>query len=231
MDPPVRRGAAGDRVPEGPAEPGGPRRTSRHHGPESRGTSCGRRARPTPNFGLADPKLTDEELLAAMIEHPILINRPIVRDGQGRRALPSVREGAAAPRQPSRHLHEGGRRSRGRVRIGIVNASIAHDLPSVDLDQLRPIDGSAPPAPARQRTRRASSSSTARSASGPIPASCPRRPRASCVVRLRGPHVRPPRPAAPRRRGARPPEGQGAARPWPTGARAWSGSVRSAMAR
>ncbi|WP_062017955.1 arsenate reductase (glutaredoxin) [Aureimonas sp. AU4] len=38
---------------------------------------------PYAELGLADPKLTDEELLAAMIEHPILINRPIVVTDKG----------------------------------------------------------------------------------------------------------------------------------------------------
>ena len=33
---------------------------------------------PYQELGLADPALTDEELLDAMIAHPILINRPIV---------------------------------------------------------------------------------------------------------------------------------------------------------
>ncbi|WP_416358072.1 arsenate reductase (glutaredoxin) [Aureimonas phyllosphaerae] len=38
---------------------------------------------PYAELGLADPNLTDEELLAAMIEHPILINRPIVVTDKG----------------------------------------------------------------------------------------------------------------------------------------------------
>jgi arsenate reductase len=38
---------------------------------------------PYAELGLADVKLTDEELLAAMIEHPILINRPIVVTDKG----------------------------------------------------------------------------------------------------------------------------------------------------
>jgi arsenate reductase len=33
---------------------------------------------PFAELGLGDPKLTDEQLLDAMMEHPILINRPIV---------------------------------------------------------------------------------------------------------------------------------------------------------
>jgi arsenate reductase (glutaredoxin) len=33
---------------------------------------------PFAELGLGDPKLTDDQLLDAMMEHPILINRPIV---------------------------------------------------------------------------------------------------------------------------------------------------------
>ena len=33
---------------------------------------------PYEEFGLGDPALTDDQLLDAMIQHPILINRPIV---------------------------------------------------------------------------------------------------------------------------------------------------------
>ena len=33
---------------------------------------------PYQELGLGDPKLTDEELIGAMLAHPILINRPIV---------------------------------------------------------------------------------------------------------------------------------------------------------
>ena len=45
------------------------------------------RKRGTPYFelGLDDPKLSDEELLQAMMEHPILIERPIVVSDKGAR--------------------------------------------------------------------------------------------------------------------------------------------------
>jgi arsenate reductase (glutaredoxin) len=36
-------------------------------------------------LGLADPKWTDEELIDFMLEHPILINRPIVETPKGTR--------------------------------------------------------------------------------------------------------------------------------------------------
>lgn len=38
---------------------------------------------PYHELGLDDPKLSDEELLQAMMEHPILINRPIVVTDKG----------------------------------------------------------------------------------------------------------------------------------------------------
>lgn len=38
---------------------------------------------PYADLGLGDPSLSDEELLDAMIEHPILINRPLVETSRG----------------------------------------------------------------------------------------------------------------------------------------------------
>ncbi|TPL77902.1 arsenate reductase (glutaredoxin) [Mesorhizobium sp. B2-3-13] len=40
---------------------------------------------PYAELDLADPKWTDEQLLDAMLEHPILINRPIVETPRGTR--------------------------------------------------------------------------------------------------------------------------------------------------
>ncbi|TGP14900.1 ArsC/Spx/MgsR family protein, partial [Mesorhizobium sp. M1D.F.Ca.ET.231.01.1.1] len=40
---------------------------------------------PYAELGLADPKWSDEQLLDAMLRHPILINRPIVETPKGTR--------------------------------------------------------------------------------------------------------------------------------------------------
>ncbi|MGJ5208424.1 arsenate reductase (glutaredoxin) [Bradyrhizobium sp. HKCCYLR20261] len=40
---------------------------------------------PFAELGLADPKWTDDQLIEAMLVHPILINRPIVVTGKGAR--------------------------------------------------------------------------------------------------------------------------------------------------
>jgi arsenate reductase len=44
-----------------------------------------RRGTPYDELGLDDPKLTDAELIAAMSEHPLLIERPVVRSRKGTR--------------------------------------------------------------------------------------------------------------------------------------------------
>jgi arsenate reductase len=44
-----------------------------------------RRGTPYDDLGLDDPKLSDAELIAAMSEHPLLIERPIVRSRKGTR--------------------------------------------------------------------------------------------------------------------------------------------------
>ena len=38
---------------------------------------------PAEELGLTRPEVTDEELLAAMVEHPVLVNRPIVCTTKG----------------------------------------------------------------------------------------------------------------------------------------------------
>lgn len=38
---------------------------------------------PFAQLGLADPSLSDENLIDAMVAHPILINRPLVETGRG----------------------------------------------------------------------------------------------------------------------------------------------------
>ncbi|UFZ06156.1 arsenate reductase (glutaredoxin) [Bradyrhizobium ontarionense] len=40
---------------------------------------------PYAELGLGDPKWTDDQLMGAMLAHPILINRPIVVTGKGAR--------------------------------------------------------------------------------------------------------------------------------------------------
>jgi len=44
-----------------------------------------RRGTPYDDLGLDKPKWTDAELIAAMVKHPILIERPVVRTGKGAR--------------------------------------------------------------------------------------------------------------------------------------------------
>jgi arsenate reductase len=44
-----------------------------------------RRGTPYDELGLDDPELTDAELIAAMSEHPLLIERPVVRSSKGTR--------------------------------------------------------------------------------------------------------------------------------------------------
>ncbi len=69
---------------------------------------------PYAELGLGDPKWTDDELIDFMLEHPILINRPIVVTPLG---APGASFGSSArlSAQPEyRSVHQGGRRSRDR---------------------------------------------------------------------------------------------------------------------
>ena len=70
-----------------------------------------RKGTPYDELGLDDPALTDDQLLDAMMAHPILINRPIVVTPLGRQALPPVGNRAGYPAQSAaRRVHERGRR-------------------------------------------------------------------------------------------------------------------------
>ncbi len=75
---------------------------------------------PFKDLGLADPALTDDQLLDAMMEHPILINRPIVVTPLGVKLcrpseavldiLPAPQQSAFAKEDGERVIDEHGRR-------------------------------------------------------------------------------------------------------------------------
>ena len=66
---------------------------------------------PYAELGLGDPKLTDDQLLDAMMAHPILINRPIVVSPQGvRLCRPSEEVLALIPPQQGEFIKEDGER-------------------------------------------------------------------------------------------------------------------------
>ncbi|GEC15324.1 arsenate reductase [Nitrobacter winogradskyi] len=68
---------------------------------------------PYAELGLGDPNLTNDQLLDAMMAHPILINRPIVVTPQGvRLCRPSEEVLNLLPPQQGR-VHQGGWRARG----------------------------------------------------------------------------------------------------------------------
>lgn len=71
-------------------------------------------------LGLADPSLSDDQLLDTMLEHPILINRPFVTTPMGTRLcrpsevvldiLPQTHKGAFAKEDGEQVLDAGGKR-------------------------------------------------------------------------------------------------------------------------
>lgn len=75
---------------------------------------------PFEQLQLDDPKWSDEQLLDFMLDHPILINRPIVetskrRNVDGNTALPTVGSSSGHSSKPAaRSVHQGGRRDRRR---------------------------------------------------------------------------------------------------------------------
>ena len=79
-----------------------------------------RKGTPYDELGLADPNWTDDELVDRMLEHPILINRPIVVTPLGVRLcrpsetvldlLPDPQRGAFAKEDGERVVGDDGRR-------------------------------------------------------------------------------------------------------------------------
>ena len=77
---------------------------------------------PYADIGLGDPSLSDEQLLDAMLEHPILINRPLVVTPLGVRLcrpsevvldiLPAAQKGALAKEDGEPVIDSEGRRDR-----------------------------------------------------------------------------------------------------------------------
>jgi arsenate reductase len=66
---------------------------------------------PYAELGLADPSLTDDQLLGAMMEHPILINRPLVASPKGvRLCRPSEAVLDLLPQQQGEFVKEDGER-------------------------------------------------------------------------------------------------------------------------
>lgn len=75
---------------------------------------------PFDDLGLADPTLSDDQLLDAMLAHPILINRPFVVTPMGTRLcrpsevvldiLPDTHKGAFAKEDGEQILDAGGKR-------------------------------------------------------------------------------------------------------------------------
>jgi arsenate reductase len=68
------------------------------------------RQRETPyaELGLADPKWSDDQLLDFMLQHPILINRPIVVTPKGVKAVPAASNNTRYFAEPDIELISGG---------------------------------------------------------------------------------------------------------------------------
>ena len=69
---------------------------------------------PYKELGLDDPDLTDDQLLDAMMAHPILINRPIVVTPKGVRLCRPSEEVLGSPAAAAGRVRQGRRRARGR---------------------------------------------------------------------------------------------------------------------
>ena len=65
---------------------------------------------PAVELGLLDEAVSDDAILQAMIEHPILVKQPVVEFTPGRKARAPVGSGAGATGTPTGRLHQGGRR-------------------------------------------------------------------------------------------------------------------------
>lgn len=64
---------------------------------------------PAAELGLLDPKASDDAILAAMVEHPVLVNRPIVRTPKGAALCrPSERVFDLLERRPEGFVKEDG---------------------------------------------------------------------------------------------------------------------------
>ena len=64
---------------------------------------------PAADLGLLDPGASDAAILAAMVEHPVLVNRPIVRTPKGAAMCrPSERVFDLLDRTPDRFVKEDG---------------------------------------------------------------------------------------------------------------------------
>ncbi|WP_426037225.1 arsenate reductase (glutaredoxin) [Brevundimonas sp. DC300-4] len=64
---------------------------------------------PAETLGLLDPAVSDETLISAMVEHPILVNRPIVETPLGVvMGRPSERVFEVLDRRPERFVKEDG---------------------------------------------------------------------------------------------------------------------------